>query len=85
MKAMKTARVGELKSVTATAVALAPDRTSPPILQAVARVASGAYEIDPTGIAERVNLVSTGSHVLHRLKNGRRCPFRGQRHSSRGC
>lgn len=47
MKATKTARVGELKSATATAVALAPERTSPAILQAVERVASGAYEIDP--------------------------------------
>lgn len=47
VRAMKTAPVGELKSVAATAVALAPDRTSPAILQAVDRAASCAYEIDP--------------------------------------
>jgi lipid II:glycine glycyltransferase (peptidoglycan interpeptide bridge formation enzyme) len=44
---MKTARVSGLKSITATAVALAPDKKSPAILQAVERAASAAHEIDP--------------------------------------
>ena len=47
MKAMKTARGGEFKSATATAVALAPHITSRAILQAVDCVSYGAYEIDP--------------------------------------